>query len=104
MLDPDSNKIEGLAFIGLCLTRNHSEDSHAWTVVDITEDTSAIRNDWEKTNSLSITRQKAYDFNAVQDRNYTFLQSTNDDGWLVGGGEPKSSYKLPSIDSAHIGK
>ena len=30
------------------------------------------------------------------------MASTNDDGWLVGGGEPSDSIKLPAPDSAHI--
>lgn len=42
--------------------------------------------------------------NEVQDRDYKFLQSTNDDGWLVGGGEPgpPRSYKLRAKDSSHV--
>ncbi|KAJ1414130.1 hypothetical protein B484DRAFT_335325, partial [Ochromonadaceae sp. CCMP2298] len=35
-------------------------------------------------------------------RQYQYLVSTNDDGWLCGGGESGESYKLPSPDSAHI--
>ena len=33
-----------------------------------------------------------------------YFASTNDDGWLVGGGEPgpPRSYKLPAEDSAHV--
>jgi hypothetical protein len=42
--------------------------------------------------------------NQVQDREYKYIQSTNDDGWLVGGGEPGPpvSYKLAAKDTAHV--
>lgn len=35
---------------------------------------------------------------------YKYIRSTNDDGWLVGGGEPgpPKSYKLAASDSAHV--
>ena len=48
--------------------------------------------------------KSAFDLNAVQDREYEYIFSTNDDGWLVGGGEPgpPRSYKLPAPDSAHV--
>ena len=38
------------------------------------------------------------------DRDYEFIFSTNDDGWLVGGGEPGPplSYKLAAKDSSHV--
>lgn len=82
-LNPSETKTDGLAFIGLSLTRNHTN------VVE--------------SNVESLTRQQIWDFNALQDRNYEFVASTNDDGWLVGGGESKVlSYKLPSRDSAHV--
>ena len=52
---------------------------------------------------LSVTRQTAYDFDTIQDREYELVASTNDDGWLVGGGESGiQSCKLPNPDSAHI--
>jgi hypothetical protein len=40
----------------------------------------------------------------VLDRDYEFIFSTNDDGWLVGGGEPgpPRTYKLAAKDSAHV--
>jgi len=52
----------------------------------------------------SVTHQIAFDLNDVSDRSYEYLQSTNDDGWLLGGGEPGApkSYKLPAKDSAHV--
>ena len=52
----------------------------------------------------SITHQTAFDLNDVLDRGYEFIFSTNDDGWLVGGGEPGPpvSYKLAAKDSSHV--
>ena len=80
-LDYKNTKVDGLAFIGLSLTR-YSSHGHPDT----------------------ITHQEAFDFNEIIDREYKYLMSTNDDGWLVGGGEPGPplSYKLPSKDSAHV--
>lgn len=57
--------VEGLAYLGLCLTRNHSEEP--------------------RSNPHSVTRQKQFDFNEIQDRDYKYFVATNDDGWLVGG-------------------
>jgi hypothetical protein len=73
--------VDGLAFLGLSLSRK-SEEGHP----------------------DSITHQTAFDLNEVIDRKYEYLASTNDDGWLVGGGEPgpPKSYKLPAKDSAHV--
>lgn len=80
-LDYEKTKVDGLAFIGLSLTQ-HSKAG----------------------NSASITHQEAFDLNEVIDRDYKYLMSTNDDGWLVGGGEPgpPTSYKLAATDSAHV--
>lgn len=81
-LIPKSTIVDGLAFIGLSLSRfNETPNCH----------------------SLTETRQSAFDFNEVQDRRYEFVGSTGDDGWLVGGGEPLvGSHKLPNKDSAHV--
>jgi hypothetical protein len=81
VLKPNQSKVDGLAFLGLSLARA-SDRGHP----------------------DSITHQIAFDLNDVIDRNYEYLQSTNDDGWLVGGGEPgpPKSYKLPAKDSAHV--
>eukprot|EP01082_Thalassiosira_pseudonana_P003457 g3179.t1.1.5e174189 g3179 g3179.t1 contig12:1573817-1574887(+) len=81
VLKPHLSKVDGLAFIGLSLTRK-SETGH----------------------SDSITHQTAFDLNNVIDREYEYLACTNDDGWLVGGGEPgpPKSYKLAAKDSAHV--
>lgn len=83
MLDKHKNRIEGLAFIGLSLSRYYDIDTES------------------RANDSSVTRQKQFDFNRIQDRDYRWFCSTNDDGWLVGGGENESSYKLPNPDSAH---
>jgi len=81
VLDPSKSKVDGLAFLGLSLTRA-SEYGHP----------------------ESQTHQTAFDWNEVLDRDYQYLFSTNDDGWLVGGGEPgpPRSYKLAAPDSAHV--
>ena len=51
--------------IGLSLSRKHSVVGHPDT----------------------ITRQTAFDFNELQDRNYKYVSSTDPSGWLAGGGE-----------------
>ena len=58
----------------------------------------------DKGHPESITNQTAFDLNEVIDRDYQYIFSTNDDGWLVGGGEPgpPKSYKLAAPDSAHV--
>jgi hypothetical protein len=50
----------------------------------------------------SVTRQTQFDLNEIQDRKYEYFASTNDDGWLCGGGENGGHCKLPAKDSAHI--
>mmetsp|Transcript_15920 Transcript_15920/g.23730 ORF Transcript_15920/g.23730 Transcript_15920/m.23730 type:complete len:320 (+) Transcript_15920:42-1001(+) len=81
VLDPSKSKVDGLAFLGLSLSRK-SEEGHP----------------------DSVTRQTAFDLNEVQDRDYKYISATSDDGWLVGGGEPgpPRSYKLEAKDSAHV--
>jgi len=73
--------MDGLAFLGLSLARK-SDRGHP----------------------ESVTHQIAFDLNDVTDRSYEYFQTTNDNGWLVGGGEPgpPKSYKLPSKDTAHV--
>jgi hypothetical protein len=81
VLDPKNSKVDGLAFLGLSLARK-SEQGHP----------------------DSYTHQEAFDLNSVLDREYEFIFSSNDDGWLAGGGEPgpPTSYKLAARDSAHV--
>lgn len=56
--------------IGLCLSRKHPTLGHPDTV----------------------TRQTAFDFNELQDRDYKYVSSTDDSGWLAGGGERGDPY------------
>ena len=82
VLDPSKSKVDGLVFLGISLARKNDSVGHP----------------------ESNTYQTSFDFNEVQDRDYKYIFSTNDDGWLVGGGEPgvPKSYKLPAPDSAHV--
>lgn len=81
VLDHSKSKVDGLAFLGLSLSR-YSEKGHP----------------------DSVTNQTAFDLNDVVDREYKYVFATNDDGWLVGGGEPgpPKSYKLAAADSSHV--
>lgn len=81
VLDPSKSKVDGLAFLGLSLSRKGPRG-----------------------HPDSVTHQQAFDLDLVQDRDYEHIFSTNDDGWLVGGGEPgpPTSYKLAAKDSAHV--
>lgn len=81
VLDPSRSHRDGLAFLGLSLSRNSRHG-----------------------NPKSVTHQTSFDLNEVQDRDYQFIFSTNDDGWLAGGGEPgpPKSYKLAAKDSSHV--
>ena len=81
VLSPEKSQVDGLAFLGLSLCRK-SPDGHV----------------------NSKTHQTAFDLNEVCDREYQFVFSSNDDGWLVGGGEagPPFSYKLSAPDSGHV--
>lgn len=80
-LDPKKTKVDGLAFLGLSLAQKSARG-----------------------HPDSITHQTAFDLNEVIDRDYEFLMSSNDDGHLVGGGEPgpPTTYKLSAKDSAHV--
>lgn len=60
----------GIVVIGLCLSRKNSILGHPDTV----------------------TRQTAFDFNELQDRDYEYVSSTDDSGWLAGGGERGDPY------------
>jgi len=78
-LNPNRVKRDGLAFLGLKLSQT-TEAGH----------------------SESITSQQQFDFSCLCDRNYEYILSTNDDGFLVGGGEPYDSCKISNADSAHV--
>ena len=56
--------------IGLCLSRKHPTLGHPDTV----------------------TRQTAFDFNELQDRDYKYVSSTDERGWRAGGGERGDPY------------
>jgi len=81
-LDPDGIKTGGNAFMGISLSRYDSSEGHYG-------------------NPDTKTLQTAYNLNDVADREYEYLLATNDDGWLIGGGEP-GPYKLPAVDTSHI--
>ncbi len=95
-LEARSGDPDGLIFIGLSLSRNFLE-------------LAAPAEKAATSNNASVSRQTQFDFNHIQDRNYDYFCSTNDDGWLVAGGEgpgdysgSSPSFKLPNPDSAHI--
>lgn len=64
----------------------------------------------------TVTRQSEYDFNELQDRDYKYVSSTDEKGWLAGGGERRDPYskaseeevgdgnkqKIPAADTVHI--
>lgn len=54
----------------------------------------------------SVTRQTAFDFNQLQDREYKYVSSTDKHGWRAGGGEPAKSLagesKMASPDFTHL--
>lgn len=58
--------------------------------------------------SDTVTRQSEYDFNELQDRDYKYVSSTDERGWLAGGGERRdaetkmSEEKVPAPDKVHI--
>ncbi len=83
VLDPppflkrSSVKVGGNAFLGVSLSQNSAYGPE------------------------SETLQTAFDLNEVADRSYEYVLATNDDGWLIGGGEA-GPYKLLAADSSHI--
>lgn len=96
-LEPISGDPDGLIFLGLSLSRNFLEL--------VSQPSEFV----PSSNNASVSHQTQFDFNQIQDRNYNYFCATNDDGWLVGGGEgngsfpdSKPSYKLTNPDSAHI--
>lgn len=64
----------------------------------------------------TVTRQSEFDFNELQDRDYKYVSSTDEKGWLAGGGERRDPYskaseeevgdgnqhKIPAADTVHI--
>lgn len=50
----------------------------------------------------TVTRQTAYDFNELQDREYKFVSSTDSSGWRAGGGErggPQTTFQNNDDDN-----
>jgi hypothetical protein len=82
-LEPGKTLTDGLAFVGLSLTRNHVGD----------QPLSA---------QSSTSRQTQLDFNTLLDRDWVYYAGISDDGWLAGGGENGDNFNLPNRDSAHI--
>lgn len=70
----------GTVVIGLCLSRNNSALGHPNTV----------------------TRQTAFDFNELQDRDYKYVSSTDESGWLAGGGERGDPFLQPGAPKDHM--
>lgn len=110
VLDKVNSKVDGLAFLGLSLARNHYYGRGEGKDGEEGGKSAGNHNDLNETQGQrlghpdSYTHQTAFDLNKVIDRDYEFLQATDDNGWLVGGGEagPPTSYKLPLLDSAHV--
>jgi len=64
----------------------------------------------------TVTRQSEFDFNELQDRDYKYVSSTDERGWLAGGGERRdplvnvskgevgdgNRHKIPAADTVHI--
>lgn len=92
--DPTPGDSHGLIFIGLSLSRNHRDESPGTGAGPLVI----------SSNVKSITRQTQFDLNELQDRDWSYACETNDDGWLVGGGEGGGSppWMLPNPDSAHV--
>jgi hypothetical protein len=78
-----SSRSEYSVSIGLCLSRRSSNQSHG--------------------HPATITRQTAFDFNQLQDREYKYVSSTDAYGWRAGGGEDGQQHnKKPSPDMIHL--
>lgn len=99
-LHPTPGDRPGLFFIGLSLSRNTG--AGAPTNTPLAPAGTAVGGP----NLRSVTRQTQFDFDKIQDRAYARVAETNDDGWLVGGGEADGNAalggKLPAPDSAHV--
>lgn len=87
VLDPINSKVDGLAFLGLSLSRNHyygrgeGKDGEEGKSASSDED---YNKEGEKLgHPNSYTHQTAFDLNQVIDRDYEFLQATDDNGWCV---------------------
>lgn len=48
----------------------------------------------------TVTRQTAFDFNELQDRQYKYVSSTDSSGWMAGGGERGGNIPVPQDDES----
>lgn len=85
VLDPINSKVDGLAFLGLSLARNHyygrgeGKDGQEGKATAKSDDNE--KGGEKLGHPDSYTHQTAFDLNQVIDRDYQFLQSTDDNGW-----------------------
>ena len=92
-LDAGATKRDGLAFVGLSLTKS---DQEHWELNKIQD-----RN-YEYVATTNGNQYNLHHFHLISNP-HKFISSNQDDGWLVGGGEEdEESFKLQNPDSAHI--
>ena len=86
-LDPINSKVDGLAFLGLSLSRNHyfgrGEGKDGEEGKSAANDEGYDKEGQKLGHPNSYTHQTAFDLNQVIDRDYKYLQATDDNGWYV---------------------
>jgi hypothetical protein len=96
VLDPIDSKVDGLAFLGLSLARNHyygrGEGKDGKEGGESANDNNCKEGE-KLGHPDSYTHQTAFDLNKVIDREYEFLQSTDDNGWYVPNSERRPGSK-----------
>ena len=87
VLDPINSKVDGLAFLGLSLARNHyygrGEGKDGKEGGNNNKDDADTGRGKKLGHPDSYTHQVAFDLNKVIDREYEFIQATDDSGWYV---------------------
>lgn len=89
VLDKTNSKVDGLAFLGLSLARNHYYGRGEGKDGEEGKDADGNHKDPKEDRGQklghpdSYTHQTAFDLNQVIDRDYEFLQATDDNGWYV---------------------
>jgi hypothetical protein len=89
VLDPIHSKVDGLAFLGLSLARNHyygrgeGKDGEEGEKENTNENAANDKEGETLGHPDSYTHQTAFDLNQFNDRDYKFFQSTDDNGWYV---------------------
>ena len=89
VLDKTNSKVDGLAFLGLSLARNHYYGRGEGKDGAEGENADGNQKDLDENEGQmlghpdSYTHQTAFDLNQVIDRDYEFLQATDDNGWYV---------------------